>query len=97
MESYVQHVNGKKVADVLLYALSTCVWCRKTKTLLSELGVEYDFVDVDLLTGGDRQKVMAEVQRWNPARSFPVVVINNEKAIVGFDELKVKDAVEPKV
>ncbi|MHB0877506.1 MAG: glutaredoxin family protein [Anaerolineae bacterium] len=93
MESYVKHVEGKKVADVFLYALSTCVWCRKTKALLNELGVEYDYVDVDLLAGDDRQKVMTEVQRWNPSRSFPTIVINNDKAIVGFDELKVKNAV----
>ena len=38
----------------MLYALSTCVWCRRTKQLLDQLGVEYDYVDVDLLEGGDK-------------------------------------------
>jgi len=93
VESYVKQVEGKVVADVMLYALSTCVWCRKTKTLLSELGVAYRYVDVDLLTGAARQRVMDEVQRWNPNRAFPVVVINNKSAIGGFDELAVKAAV----
>jgi glutaredoxin-like protein NrdH len=97
VESYVKHVDGKNVADVRLYALSTCVWCRKTKALLNELGIEYNYVDVDLLTGADREKVMSEVQRWNPSRSFPTIVVNSEKAIVGFDELKVRDAVGARV
>ncbi|MFQ5905703.1 MAG: glutaredoxin family protein [bacterium] len=45
----VEHVEGKKKGDVLLYALSTCGWCRKTKRLLEKLRVEYDYVYVDLL------------------------------------------------
>ena len=43
----LEHVSGKNAGDVKLYALSTCPWCKKIKTLLNELGVEYYFVDVD--------------------------------------------------
>jgi glutaredoxin len=90
----VQHatVPGKKVGDVFLYALSTCVWCRKTKRLLEELGVEYSYIDVDLLSGADRAEVLQAVSRWNPARSFPVLVINDSQAIVGFDEKRIREA-----
>ena len=52
-----QKVAGKKKNDVLLFALSTCVWCKKTKKLLTDLGVEYSFVDVDLCTGEERNEV----------------------------------------
>ena len=31
------------------YAMSTCVWWKKTKRLLDELGLEYSYVDVDVL------------------------------------------------
>ncbi len=37
----VEHVPGKNVGHAMLYALSTCPWCQKTKRLLNELGVEY--------------------------------------------------------
>jgi len=33
----------------MLYALSTCVWCKKTKELLASLGVDHSYVFVDLL------------------------------------------------
>ena len=43
----VNKVDGKNVGDIFMYALSTCVWCRRTKALLNELGIAYQYVDVD--------------------------------------------------
>jgi ferredoxin-thioredoxin reductase catalytic subunit len=51
----MEHVVGKKKGDVKLYALSTCVWCKKTKQLLNELGVDYHYTFVDLLPEDERQ------------------------------------------
>ena len=44
----MEHVDGKNAGNVLLFALSTCGWCGKTKELLKELGIAFDFVYVDL-------------------------------------------------
>ncbi|MGQ9554958.1 MAG: glutaredoxin family protein [Anaerolineae bacterium] len=94
MYASVKHVAGKNVGQVMMYALSTCVWCKKTKALLNALGVEYDYIDVDLLTGQERTEVTNEVARWNPQRSFPTIVVNNSKVIVGYDELKINQLAE---
>ncbi|MDD5660242.1 MAG: glutaredoxin domain-containing protein [Actinomycetota bacterium] len=48
MNIEINHVDGKQNKKVMLYALSTCIWCRKTKMLLDELGIAYDYMDVDL-------------------------------------------------
>ena len=85
----MKHIKGKNKGDIVLYALSTCGWCRKTKDFFRELGVEYKFVDVDLLEGEEREEVMEEVKRWNPQSNFPTIVINN-KCIVGYDEQKIR-------
>ncbi|MGB9700266.1 MAG: glutaredoxin family protein [Thermodesulfobacteriota bacterium] len=85
------HVEGKKRGRILLYALSTCVWCRKTKQLLDQLGVDYDFIDVDLLQGEERNQVMDEVKKLNPRCSFPTLAIDNH-CIIGFDEQKIREA-----
>lgn len=77
-------------SKVFLYALSTCIWCRKTKKLLDELGVAYDFVDVDLLTSEENQKIQQELERWNAQASFPTLVINGEKSIIGFEEDQIR-------
>ncbi len=87
----MKHVEGNKKGEVTLYALSTCIWCRKTKDLLNKLGVDYSFVDVDLLAGSERAKVMEEVRRWNPACSFPTLVVDNKTCVKGFDEEKIKE------
>jgi glutaredoxin-like protein NrdH len=89
----MKHVSGTKTADIKIYALSTCPWCKKTKNLLNDLGVEYYFEDVDLLTGSEREEVIAAVSKWNPSRSFPTIVINN-KCIVGFKEQDIRDALK---
>jgi glutaredoxin-like protein NrdH len=87
----LQHVAGKNKGHIVLYALSTCPWCGKTKKLLNELGVEYYFGDVDLMTGTDKREAMGVVQKWNPNASFPTMVIDNSKCIVGFQEDKIKE------
>jgi glutaredoxin len=85
-------VKGEKRGDIKLYAISTCVWCKRTKKLLGDLGVEYNYIFVDQLDRKTRDEVEEEVTKWNPRCSFPTMVINNEKAIVGFQEDDIKEA-----
>ncbi len=84
------HVEGKNVGSIVLYALSTCIWCKKARTLMDELKIEYSYVYVDLLESGDNARVKDDIRQWNPRCSFPTLVINNEKCIVGFDEEKIR-------
>jgi glutaredoxin-like protein NrdH len=90
----MEHVKGKNSGDIKLFALSTCPWCQKTKKLLNELGLEYDFVDVDLLNGTEKEQTLKIIQKWNPGRSFPTLVINNSQAIIGFKEQEIKNALK---
>ena len=88
----ITHVAGKKKGKVMLYALSTCGWCKKTKALLNELGVEYDYTDVDLLKGGEQKAAIGEVKKFNPECNFPTLVIDDSRCIVGFKEDEIKQA-----
>jgi glutaredoxin-like protein NrdH len=88
----LQHVPGKQYGDIKIYALSTCPWCKKTKKLLDDLGIDYYFVDVDLLTGDEKKKVMEVVRRWNPSISFPTIVVNDARCIIGFREDEIREA-----
>jgi glutaredoxin len=87
----VEHIEGENKGKIMLYALSTCGWCRKTKELLEELGVSYDYIYVDLLENEDKDTAMDEVKKWNPRCSFPTIVIN-DKCIVGFKEDEIREA-----
>ena len=87
----LKHVAGENRGKVILYALSTCGWCRKTKDLLNSLGVEYSYIDVDTLDMAEKQIVKDEMRQWNPACSFPTIVVNDETCIKGFDQEKIKE------
>jgi len=88
----LKNVAGEDRGKIILYALSTCGWCKRTKQLLNELGVAYSYVDVDQVESGEKSRIMGEVSKWNPACSFPTLVINNEKCIVGFKDDEIKAA-----
>jgi glutaredoxin-like protein NrdH len=90
----VVHIPGKKSRHIMLYALSTCGWCRKTKQLLDDLGVEYNYEYVDKLQGEEREEAMRKIKAWNPSCSFPTVVLDNEKCIVGYREDEIREALE---
>ena len=81
-------VIGKrnKGHSIMVYALSTCVWCKKTKKLLNSLDLSYEFIDVDELSGQDKAEVLKEVEKFNPSCTFPTVVIDGSECIVGFKQ-----------
>lgn len=76
---------------VFLYTLSTCSHCRATKRFLTEQGIEYEFIDVDLLEGEEKKNVLEDVVKYNPNRSFPTIIIEG-KVIVGHNETAIKEA-----
>lgn len=76
---------------IKLYALSTCGWCKKTRTFLDDHYVKYEYEYVDLLTGAERDRVMNEVKRWNPRLSFPTVVVDDTEVVVGFNEDRLRE------
>lgn len=90
----MERVEGENRGDIVLYALSTCGWCRKTRQLLEEMGVGYSYVYVDLLPRNEREQVRQEVMKWNPRGSFPTIVIDNERTVVGFSEDKIREALQ---
>lgn len=76
--------------STLLYALSTCPYCKMTKQFLTDNGVQYEVVDVDLLEGDERKHVLTEVERVSGGTSFPVLV-RGDQHVVGYDQAKIRE------
>jgi len=76
---------------VRFFALSTCGWCKKTKRFLDAHNVNYEIDYVDLLSGAERARIMAEMERWNPRRTFPTVVVDDKEVVVGFNEDRLRE------
>jgi glutaredoxin len=91
MTEFTRVEGGVDKGDVKVFALSTCVWCRRTKQMLDGFGVRYSYVFVDLLGGREQDDAMDEMRRWNPSCSFPTIVINDTEVIRGFDEGRIRE------
>lgn len=78
-------------SKVRLYTLSTCSHCKAAKKLLTDLGVHYEFTDVDLLPADEKPFAMEEVRKLNPMCTFPTIVIG-DKVIVGNRENEIRRA-----
>ena len=76
---------------VKMYTLSTCSHCKAAKRFLDECTVEYDFTDVDTLSGDERAAVLADLRSLNPKCSVPTIIIGGE-VIIGFDEKAIREA-----
>ncbi len=74
---------------IFIFALSTCIWCKRTKEFLREIGANFDFVDVDLLNGKQLDDTMAEMRKFNPSQNFPTIIIDDETVIIGFNKEKI--------
>jgi len=76
---------------VRLFALSTCIWCQKTRNLLDENQVGYEYIYVDQLSDSERKTVLDEIQKLVSQVAFPTIDINGE-VIQGFKEEEIRKA-----
>jgi glutaredoxin-like protein NrdH len=80
--------------SIVFYGLSTCIWCKRTRAFLESQDVKFDYVYVDLLQGQEQKEAIEQVRRWNPATSFPTVVVDGNQCVVGYKPDKLKEVLE---
>ncbi len=78
---------------IVLFALSTCPACKKTKKLLGEMGVEAVIVDLDTIDRESREKLLKEMRKYNPKETFPTLVVDGgRRVVVGYGEEEIRGA-----
>ena len=85
----VQGKNNKH--KVLIYALSTCAWCKMTKQFFRDQNVEFEYVDVDLTDDGDKENIKEEILKRGGSLSYPTIIIDDKVLITGFRKDKIKE------
>jgi glutaredoxin-like protein NrdH len=84
-------VHTRRHPMIMVYALSTCPYCKMTKAFLDEKGIPYEHADVDLLEGEERETVVAKVKELSGGASFPVIVLDDGEVIVGFNKARLEE------
>lgn len=70
---------------VRLYTLSTCPWCKKVKRFLNEHNVVYSYVDYDLASIEEQERIAAEIlASTGDGVSFPYAVIG-DTVVLGYN------------
>lgn len=76
---------------VILFALSTCGWCKLVKQFLIENEVEYDYIDIDLSEENEKEEIRQIIRDRGGPVSFPTTIIDNKILITGFRKDKIKE------
>jgi glutaredoxin-like protein NrdH len=91
----ISKVAGKNTKHkVFIYALSTCVWCKMTKQFLKDNAIEFEFVDVDLVTEADKDKIRKEISSKGGSLSYPTTIIDDKTVVTGFRKDLLKKELE---
>ncbi len=79
---------------VFMYAISTCAWCKRAKKLLEDNKIEYEYVDIDLCSREDREKIRNDILSRGGHLSYPTIIVDGKIMITGFKEHRIKEALE---
>src|SRR4030043_2412761 len=86
-------VQGKKNEHkVVVYALSTCVWCKMTKQFLKDNEIDFEFIDVDLCEPEEKEQIRQQIQSKGGNLNYPPTVVDDKKLITGFRKDKLNEA-----
>jgi len=91
----ISKVSGKNAKrKVFVYALSTCVWCKMTKQFLKDNDVSFEYVDVDLCSEEEKDKIRKEIQVKGGPLSYPTTIVDDKVIITGFRKDLLKKELE---
>lgn len=86
-------VLGKnKEHKVIVFALSTCAWCKLVKQFLKNNEVEYSYIDIDLSQEEEKEEIRQMIRDKGGPLSFPTTIIDDKILITGFKKDKIKEA-----
>ena len=61
------------MTKVVMYTLSYCPWCKKTKKFFSEHNIPYKFIDYDLASDEEQDRIAKEIKMSSGTVTFPFV------------------------
>lgn len=84
--------GNKKKHKVVLFAISTCAWCKLVKEFLKDNEVEYSYIDIDLAREEVKEEIRKSIRDKGGPLSFPTTIIDDKILITGFRKDQIKEA-----
>ena len=79
---------------VLMYAISTCLWCRKAKMFLANNNVEYEYIEIDRSSPNDREAIRTDILRRGGRLLFPTIIVDDKILLTNPNETKLREILE---
>jgi glutaredoxin-like protein NrdH len=77
---------------VLMYAISTCGWCKRAKRILNDMNVEYNYIDIDLCSQEEKEKIRTDISRRGGHLLYPTIIINDKILLTNPTEKELREA-----
>lgn len=84
IDNLANYVDGENGADekILIFTLSTCMWCKKCKTFLNDRNIKYRYIDVDKIDLKDKSTILEYLRSKYESRiSYPFLVCESGHVI----------------
>lgn len=89
---YIKVPGKYKEHKVLIYTISTCIWCKRAKKFLRDQDIEYKYVDIDQCNVEDRSKIKKDILARGGQLVYPTIIIDDKILINNFRIDKIRDA-----
>jgi glutaredoxin len=84
-------VSGKKTKHkVLLYALSSCAWCKLTKKFLKDNDIQFEYIDVDLCQIEEVRRIKKDMISRGGIITYPTIIVDDKIMISRFQKDKLR-------
>jgi len=86
-------VDGEKdQREIIIFTLSTCMWCKKCKRWLNERNIKYRYIDMDQIQYSQKSEILGYLQRNYQQRiSYPYMVCDKRDIVVGYNPDKYEE------
>ena len=82
----------KDQREIIIFTLSTCMWCKKCKRWLNERNIKYRYIDMDKIQYSQKSEILNYLQKNYQQRiSYPYMVCDKNDVVVGYNPGKYEE------
>lgn len=76
----------KQYSEIFLFAISTCMWCKKGKRWLEKHGWGFSYLYIDKIPVEEKNKLKKDIEEaFGVKPRFPFLVVNKYQCDSGFN------------
>ena len=85
--SFIKEEGSHNKGEIVVFALSTCAFCKKALKFLRENSITFSYVYVDEYDHDRKSEIKHNLkEKYNKDIGFPFLILNGTKIIVGYTE-----------